>query len=335
MPATAARRRAIRVALTLLVTGACLAYILIRVDLRRTVTALAHSDLRWFALAFATLLATLPPITWRWQRLLRAGGVEASFGSLLRANVIAYAAGQVLPTAVGGDATRIYETTRRNGGAGGAVAGSVVLERALGACATLILAALGFVLAIGRYPVGAYVWLECVFAFGTLVVGILFFSRTLRAPLARVVPLLRVVRLDRVLRSVYVAIHAYRAHKRLLVEMLALTLVVQAVRVLTIWMAAEAAGLRLSPIPFFVMGPLLFLVMLVPFTVNGFAVRETFFVDFLTRLGAHPEAAFVTGVLYFLLAVGLGLPGLFVLTWTAIRSALGARPSAAGRSSSG
>ena len=35
------------------------------------------------------------------------------------------------------------------------------------------------------------------------------------------------------------------------------------------------------------MGPLLFLVMLVPFTINGLAVREAFFVSFLGKLGVE------------------------------------------------
>ena len=37
--------------------------------------------------------------------------------------------------------------------------------------------------------------------------------------------------------------------------------------------------------PYIVLGPLLFLVMLVPFTVNGLGVREAFFVSFLGNLG--------------------------------------------------
>ncbi len=54
---------------------------------------------------------------------------------------------------------------------------------------------------------------------------------------------------------------------------------------LAIWSAGKAVGVDLSPRPYYVMGPLLFLVMLVPFTVNGIAVREAFFVSFLTALG--------------------------------------------------
>ena len=38
------------------------------------------------------------------------------------------------------------------------------------------------------------------------------------------------------------------------------------------------------------MGPLFFLVLLVPFTLNGFAVREAFFVSFLGSVGVDADA---------------------------------------------
>ena len=42
-----------------------------------------------------------------------------------------------------GDAVRIFETVRRHPGKGGPIAASVILERALGGAATLVLAAVG------------------------------------------------------------------------------------------------------------------------------------------------------------------------------------------------
>jgi len=91
------------------------------------------------------------------------------------------------------------------------------------------------------------------------------------------------------------------------------TRAVQAVRVLAIWMAGKAVGVDLSPRPYYVMGPLLFLVLLVPFTVNGIAVREAFFVSFLTQLGVEKEAALATGFLFFVVTVGLAVPGAVIL----------------------
>jgi hypothetical protein len=67
------------------------------------------------------------------------------------------------------------------------------------------------------------------------------------------------------------------------------------------------------------MGPLLFLVMLVPFTINGLAVREAFFVSFLGQLGVSADEAFAAGFLFFLVTVCLALPGAVVLAWESVR----------------
>jgi hypothetical protein len=60
--------------------------------------------------------------------------------------------------------------------------------------------------------------------------------------------------------------------------------------------------------------------MLVPFTINGLAVREAFFIDFLTRLDIDADAAAATGFLFFATTIALALPGVAVLAWEAIRA---------------
>jgi hypothetical protein len=67
------------------------------------------------------------------------------------------------------------------------------------------------------------------------------------------------------------------------------------------------------------MGPLFFLVLIVPFTLNGFAVREAFFVSFLGQLGVDPEAAFAAGFLFFLVTVAMALPGVVILLAEGVR----------------
>jgi uncharacterized protein (TIRG00374 family) len=311
--------RRLRVALTLVVTGLCTAYLVWKIDLAQTVDVLADADPGWFLLAFALMTVTLWPMAWRWQWLLRARGVEDRLGWLTRAYFVSYAAGQILPTSVGGDAVRIFETAKRHPGHGGTAAASVLLERALGGAATLALAAVGFLLAIGEYDVGAYLWIEGVFIVGTIVAGVLVFSRRARPLLARFRPLLAAVRLDRLATELYSALHAYRRHAGLLVAVFGLTLAIQAVRVLSIWASGKAVGIDLSARPYYVMGPLLFLVMLIPFTINGFAVRESFFVSFLGNLGVGADEAFAAGFLFFLVTIAMSIPGGVILAWEGLR----------------
>ena len=318
-------RRALRILGTLVVTGLAIAYLVSKIDFHRTGHELANARLAYLVASLGIMVVTVWPMAWRWQRLLRAQGVEDRLPWLVRTYFVSYMVGQVLPTSIGGDASRIFETTRRHPGNGGAIAGSVLLERALGGAATLILAAIGFVLAIGRYDVGAYLWVEAAFVVGTIVLGVALFSRSARRPLARMAPLLAKLRVERPLRMVYEGIHSYRADWPLLVGVLALTVFVQAFRVLAIWLAAKAVGVPLGPRPFYVMGPLLFLVILVPFTINGLAVRESFFDSFLGHLHVDANRAFATGFLFFLVTFALSLPGATILAWESVRGL--ARPS--------
>jgi uncharacterized protein (TIRG00374 family) len=312
-------KRFLRLSGTLVVTGLCLAYLIWKIDLAKTLHILAHANFGYFLGAVAIMVLSVWPMAWRWQRLLVARGIHDRLSWLVRAYFVAYTAGQVLPTAVGGDAVRIYETARRHPTRGGAVAGSVLLERALGGAATLALAAVGFALALGHYDVGAYLWIEGAFVLGTLVLAVALFSRRMRPLLARTAPLLRKVRLERPIRSVYEGIHAYRDHPGLLFGVFALTLAVQTVRVLAIWLSGKAVGVDLSPRPYYVMGPLLFLVLLLPISVNGIAVRESFFVSFLGNLGVDADKAFATGFLFFVVTLALSLPGALLLGWQSLR----------------
>jgi len=314
------RRRALRRAGTLLVTGLATAYIVWQINLRETLHVLAHASLDWWLLSFAIWILAVLPLSWRWQKMLASSGVHERYGWLVRTMFVSYAAAQVLPTSLGGDASRIYETSRRHPGSRGPVAGTVLLERALGGAATLLLAAVGFGLAVGHYSVGGYIWVELAFVVLSVAGAFVVFSTRLHPILHRVRPLLQRLRVEAVLRDVYLALHAYRNRLGLLGGVFALTLVVQAVRVIAIWSAGKAVGVDLSPRPYYVMGPLLFLVMLVPFTINGIAVRESFFVSFLGTLGVSANRAFSAGFLFFVVTIAVALPGAVIVAWEGLRT---------------
>jgi len=133
------------------------------------------------------------------------------------------------------------------------------------------------------------------------------------------VPFLRRIKVERPIRAVYEGIHGYREHPGPLLVVCGATVTAQLMRIVAIWASAKAVGVELSLLPYVVLGPLLFLVMLVPFTVNGLGVREAFFVSFLGKLGVDADAAFATGFLFFVMTLALGLPGLAIILWEGTR----------------
>jgi glycosyltransferase 2 family protein len=221
----------------------------------------------------------------------------------------------VLPTSVGGDASRIFETSRRHPGQITPITGSVLLERALGGAVTLLLAGIGLLLAIGRYPIGAYLWIELLFVLGTIATAFVFFSRAVRRRLVFLGPVARRLRVERAARAVYEGLHGYRDHPGALLVVAVVTAAAQLTRVVAIYASCRAVGIDLSVLPYVVLGPLLFLVMLVPFTVNGIGVREAFFVSFLGKLSIDHDHAFACGFLFFVMTVLLALPGVAIVLW--------------------
>ena len=317
--------RRLRITLTVLLTGLALAYLVWKVDLRQTLDTLLDANPWWFALAVAIMIGTALPMALRWQWLMRAQGMDDSFLWLTRAYFVSYTASQVLPTSIGGDAMRVFETAKRHPGRTGDVTGIILLERGLGGAGTVLLGAIGFVLAVGEYDVSAYLWLEGFFVLGTFVLMFLFFARSARPLLARSQPLLRRIRVERPMRALYDGIHHFRGHVGLLVGVFLFTTAIQAVRVLSIWAAGKAVGIDLGPRIYYVMGPLFFLVLLVPFTLNGIAVREAFFVSFLGSVGVPADQAFAAGFLFFLVTTALAVPGGVILLWEGVRGGSRAR----------
>ena len=316
--------RSTRIALTLVLTGLAVGYLVWKVDFQETVETLLDANPWWFALSVAIMIGTALPMALRWQWLMEAQRMPDSFWWLTRAYFVSYTASQVLPTSIGGDAMRVYETARRHPGRTGDVTGIILLERGLGGAGTVLLGAIGFLLALGTYDVGAYLWLEGFFVFGTILLLFLFFARSAQPLLARTRPLLRRFRIERPMRAFYDGVHHFRGHVRLLVAVFVFTTLIQAVRILSIWAAGKAVGIELGPRIYYVMGPLFFLVLLVPFTLNGIAVREAFFVSFLGSVGVPADQAFAAGFLFFLVTTALALPGAAILLWEGFRG--GSRP---------
>jgi uncharacterized protein (TIRG00374 family) len=316
--------RPVRIAVQVAVSAAIIAYLVWQIDLGKTIDLIRSSNGWYLLAAYAIFLGTTVGMAWRWKALLASKGIHEPIGWLTKLYFMGYAAGQMLPTAIGGDAVRITAHARRRPDRKGEAAAAVLMERVLGAAGTLVLVAIGLVFAIGRYDnIALVVWLEVFFVAGTLVLFALLFSRRANAWLQARGSTRRVAR---ALQSVWQALHDYRLQPRALVTVLVITVVIQAIRIVAIWLCGEAVGVDVSLLVYVVMGPLLFLIMLIPFTINGLGVREAFFIAFLGRFGVSADAAFATGFLFYAIAIASSLPGALIILWESFRPPRPAQP---------
>ncbi len=144
------------------------------------------------------------------------------------------------------------------------------MERVVGSAGTLVLVAIGLVLAIGRYNnIQEILILEIALSVGLALALALMFSRRTNAWLQERGGTRA---LARGFRGLWEALHGYRAQPRALRVWRVRR---PPVRPHPLDLALRRSGRgRRFPLVYIVMGPLLFLVMLIPFTINGLGVRE-------------------------------------------------------------
>ena len=177
------------------------------------------------------------------------------------------------------------------------------------------LAALGALAAVGALAGGSGIARGTAVALGlgvvaaTALAALALFSQRLQPSLRRLAPLAARLRIEAPLRSLYHALHAYRGHPATLAWVFILGVAAQALRAVSIGFLATGMGLDLSYATLLVLCPVLFLVTVVPASLNGIGLREATFVVVLGGAGVSREDAFALGLAYFAVGVIVGAFG--------------------------
>src|SRR4051812_5831745 len=134
--------RAISIALRSLCAVALIALLMFGVDWHAL--AAHFASLRWApaSLAMLALASHFLVSPWKWQQSLRMHHLEFDLPYLIRANGIGFFLNNFLPSAIGGDAYRIFRTLPADGQKLRAVS-AVVVERLVGVSALMALGAIG------------------------------------------------------------------------------------------------------------------------------------------------------------------------------------------------
>jgi uncharacterized protein (TIRG00374 family) len=252
-------------------------------------------------------------MTERWRVLLVARGRhEPGFGWLLETTLVALLLGQVLPTAVGGDAVKAIDLSRRTGARAEAIS-SVLVDRILGLGALVLLAAAGAAAGGAGFGGDTVLLIEIGVGLACALSLAVLFSVRARGLLRPLRPVARKLRIEGALRALYDGLHAYRDHPGALIWVFVLAVVAQLLRVITVAVLVRGMNLDVGFGTLLLLCPVLFLVTIVPISLNGVGLREATFVVVLASVGVAREDAFVLGLAFFAVGVLTALLGAGVL----------------------
>ena len=296
--------RAVRLAIAVGLT----AYLLWRNDVGAIARTAAGVQASWVVLACALVVVDRALMAWRWLALLKpVMDTPPPVRAVLRVFFVSSFVGSFLPASVGSDAVRAYGL-REHAVPGSAALASVVMDRALGVVAILMVGLVSVLALTVAAPLGVYLVLLAGGA-ASLALAAVIFIDAVGGLVARACAHLPGARVRNLAARLLSAIRTYRHHHTTLSGVLGASLAVQALRVLQAWCLGRAIGIDAALAVYFVAIPVVLLIMLLPITINGLGTGQAAFLWTFGEAGVSTPEALALSILFIALGLLGNLPG--------------------------
>lgn len=302
-------KRWLKLALRLLVSVGLLWYVLSKTELSAIADSMRSVDWIWLLAAFISLFIGKIWTGYRWQKLLEAHGLRVPLRLLVNSLFVGQFFNSFLPSTVGGDAVRAYDTAVYSRDPMRSVT-AVFVDRLIGVFALVLLG----VVAIGvgiwlNADVAAYTWLIIASLVICVVAIIVVFDPTLAAHCEALLNRFKLPKVANKVRKASKALLALRAERHLLWISFVVSLLLQLNVVMYYYFCALALNINVPLIYFFLFTPIVLIILLVPFSINGIGLRESAYVFFLGMVGIGASDAIAFSWLSFGLMLSHGVIG--------------------------
>ena len=229
---------------------------------------------------------------YRWRILLQAQGIDIPVGYLVRSYAIAMFFNNILPSTIGGDAYRAYDTAKCNIPRLKALA-IVVVERFLGVFALMVFAVMALVAATELATRIENLWIWSLATFGAMaaMVWLIFFHHGKVPWLRKILDIPGMSLVNKQMMKITESFAPFRGKTKALSWSLVLSLILQLNVIFHYYLISEALGLSVPFVKFLVIIPLATFVQMIPLSINGIGIRESFYVFFLTTVYGAPIAS--------------------------------------------
>jgi len=285
-----------------------LAWLLSRTDLTGIAGSFRTVRWGWFAAGALLHVSGVLLTAWRWGILLRAQAAPVPTLYLARSFLISSFFNYFLPTSVGGDVYRAYDTGRYTREPEKAL-GILLVERISGLFALLLLAVAATPWAVQVFGSPALAVAPLVLAGIFILAAVLLFWERFVHRAGRLFDLPVLARVKERVRRVHEAIVAYRYRRGAFAAAFGVGLLLQLNFVVHHYCLSESLSLGVPLGTFLFLVPLVSVLLLIPASINGIGVRENAFVVLLGQVGVAREGSVAFCALLFAAMLLFGVAG--------------------------
>lgn len=295
----------------LAITAGLIGVVMWRLDLREVLSRTANVDPAWIALAFATVFASIGISAWKWGQILRARQHALPFSRLVHHYFIGLFFNNVLPTTVGGDAVRAWETSKDTGEIPESI-GSVVTERLIAGAALGITALIGLPFVESSPRLVSFVIAFLVIDLA--LVALFLIPRVAEGIVGALLPP-RFSRLKNGVAGTVGAVRATLKNRALLIRVVILSILFQILVATVNACIFKALGVPVGLAECIIYTPMIFTVTMLPISLSGLGVREAAYWYFFSQVGVGQADAVIASLTFFVIVGICSLPGapLFIL----------------------
>lgn len=287
-----------------------IAVIVSRVNLDDVWSAFARADKVLITGAFLLYFVGLCIIASRWKLLLTVQGVTASLFSLVKSMIVAVFFNNFLPSTVGGDAMRAYDTWRMGGGKTQSVS-IVLIDRFLGIFTLFIFALLALLLTsieVSFIP-NFKAWVMIAVTAGVAGIYILFFKAKAISQYLHTNDQAGAGFLKRYSQKIFDVFAVYNGKPGILFAALLLSVLLQLNVIFHYYLLALSLGIEVPVLAMFIIIPVAIVVMMIPVSINAIGIRELIFVTMFGFYGVSNADALAFAWMSFVLITILGVLG--------------------------
>jgi len=286
-----------------------------KVNFSEIVSALGSARPGWIVLAMMLHPLGLLISTCRWSILLRAQSVVVPIRTLFQSYLVCTFFNQFLPTSVGGDLMRAFDT-RLLANSGVKSFAIVFIERVSGMSMLFLFA---LVLSSARLLQGVPEMTQPIYIAG-MVIGLMGIiavgGLSLKFPVILLVRVLEWIKLSSISRKVelfHETIRSYwqgqRRREFLMAFLLAFFLQMNVILYYYLLGVAFQLDRFFDFYEYLVIVPLVQVILLTPFFINGIGLREASWIGFFERFGVASATAFAFSVVDFCMYLVFGIIG--------------------------
>lgn len=281
-----------------------------KVGARNLWETLRETNLAFFAAAVLTYLGVQALSTYRWYLLLRPLRLQIPFTRILSMYFLGMYFNLFLPTAIGGDAVRIYYLNKEIKSLSKSSM-TVFLDRDLGMCALLLIATVVAALAgtaingVALAPIFALIMLA--FALANLAI---FYKPTYDL-LHKLLSLTKMKSVDEKVEKLFKSVNAYRGQYGVISGAVILSLIIQMGGIFANVLVARSIGITTANgwVDFLVFIPAISLISMNPLSVAGTGWREYSYIILFASVGVTDHLAASLGLLWLGVMIAISLPG--------------------------